>query len=509
MGKLQMLKLLVTHPLEFRTLAQFYLFHETKRDITSPQEYATSGYDRESMKRCWHFLDKTSRSFSAVIKELEGDLARVICLFYLVLRGLDTIEDDMTLSDDIKQPLLRTFHKKLSLEGWTFDGCGPSEKDRQLLVEFDNVITEMGHLSPMCREVITDITLKMETGMADFAHRAATSKTAPYLTTVAEFDLYCHYVAGLVGEGLSRLFSATEKERPWLADQLVLSNSMGLLLQKTNILRDFREDVDEHRYFWPQEIWSEYGFKRPEDMYVTGKGDGTEDRALWTLSKMTLNALSHCVDSLDYLILLRNQSVFNFCAIPAVMAIATLELCFMNPLVFQQNIKIRRAEAVSLIMQSTNPHTVSYLFRDYARKIHAKASLKDPNYLAICVMCGKIETWVEHHYPSFVTLLKESKTIQYNDSDPRSRIIKRDRELMKEKVRRERGEDAVKRVPLQHENQAVPWQLYLFVIGATFFLFAVTGMALLIGLWWFYGDEWSWSELGVVKSSSTPHIPEL
>jgi farnesyl-diphosphate farnesyltransferase len=70
-------------------------------------------------------------------------------LFYLVLRGLDTIEDDMTLSDDIKQPLLRTFHKKLSLEGWTFDGCGPSEKDRQLLVEFDNVVTEMGHLTPM------------------------------------------------------------------------------------------------------------------------------------------------------------------------------------------------------------------------------------------------------------------------------------------------------------------------------------------------------------------------
>jgi farnesyl-diphosphate farnesyltransferase len=188
----------------------------------------------------------------------------------------------------------------------------------------------------------------METGMADFAHRAATSKTTPYLSTIAEYDLYCHYVAGLVGEGLSRLFSATEKERPWLADQLVLSNSMGLLLQKTNILRDFREDVDEHRYFWPREIWNEYGFECPEEMYVTGKGDGTEDRALWALSKMTLNALSHCVDALDYLILLRNQSVFNFCAIPAVMAIATLELCFMNPLVFQRNVKIRRAEAVGV-----------------------------------------------------------------------------------------------------------------------------------------------------------------
>jgi farnesyl-diphosphate farnesyltransferase len=159
-------------------------------------------------------------------------------------------------------------------------------------------------------------------------------------------------------------------------------------------------------------------------------------------------------------------------------------------------------------MQSTNPHTVSQLFRDYARKIHAKASLNDPNYLAICVMCGKIETWAEHHYPSFVTLLKESKTIQYNESDPRSRIIKRDRELMKEKVRKERGEDAMRRVPLQHENQAVPWQLYLFVIGATVFLFAVTGMIVLVALWYFYGEEWTWRELGAQVTQATQHIPQ-
>lgn len=200
------------------------------------------------------------------------------------------------------------------------------------------------HFSYRCREVIVDICHKMETGMADFAHRAATSTKTPYLTSIEEYDLYCHYVAGLVGEGLSRLFAATEKERPWIANQLVLSNSMGILLQKTNILRDFREDCDEKRYFWPQEIWAEYGFKRPEEMYM----EGDEERALWALSKMTLNALSHCIDALDYLVLLKNQTVFNFCAIPATMAIATLELCFMNPAVFQRNIKIRKAAAVQV-----------------------------------------------------------------------------------------------------------------------------------------------------------------
>ena len=80
MGKLQFVKLLLTHPLEFATLAQYYLYHDQKRDITDPKEFKTSGYDRETMKKCWYFLDQTSRSFSMVIKELDGDLARVVSL---------------------------------------------------------------------------------------------------------------------------------------------------------------------------------------------------------------------------------------------------------------------------------------------------------------------------------------------------------------------------------------------------------------------------------------------
>jgi len=178
--------------------------------------------------------------------------------------------------------------------------------------------------------------------MADFAHRVATSTTAPYLTSIEEYHLYCHYVAGLVGEGLSRLFAMTKKERPWIADQLVPSNSMGLLLQKTNILRNFREDCDKGRYFWPREIWGAYGFSKPEEMTATGSD--AQKRAMWVLSHMTLIALGHVVDALDYLTMLHNQSVFNFVAIPATMAIATLALCFMNAEVFQRMSRFARGK---------------------------------------------------------------------------------------------------------------------------------------------------------------------
>uniref|UniRef100_A0A453M5B0 Squalene synthase n=1 Tax=Aegilops tauschii subsp. strangulata TaxID=200361 RepID=A0A453M5B0_AEGTS len=55
-----------------------------------------------------------------------------------------------------------------------------------------------------------------------------------------------------------RLFHATGTED--LAPDH-LSNSMGLFLQKTNIIRDYLEDINEIprcRMFWPREIWSKY-----------------------------------------------------------------------------------------------------------------------------------------------------------------------------------------------------------------------------------------------------------
>ena len=69
-------------------------------------------------------------------------------MYYLVLRGLDTIEDDMTLPDEKKQPLLRNLHKHTLTPGWTFTENGPNEADRQLLVEYDNVVEELRLLSP-------------------------------------------------------------------------------------------------------------------------------------------------------------------------------------------------------------------------------------------------------------------------------------------------------------------------------------------------------------------------
>ena len=123
-------------------------------------------------------------------------------------------------------------------------------------------------------------------------------------------------------------------------------------MQKTNIIRDYREDLDDKRKFWPRQVWSKYAddlgdFADPKNLDAVNPVTNLKliAQALNCISEMTLVSLTHAVDCLIYLSVLRDQSVFNFCAIPQVMAIATLALVYRNPLVFERNIKIRRGES--------------------------------------------------------------------------------------------------------------------------------------------------------------------
>ena len=57
-----------------------------------------------------------------------------VCLFYLVLRSLDTVEDDMTIPGEKKLEMLKNFHTYLLNPEWNFTES--HEKDRLVLEEF-------------------------------------------------------------------------------------------------------------------------------------------------------------------------------------------------------------------------------------------------------------------------------------------------------------------------------------------------------------------------------------
>ena len=317
-----------------------------------------------------------------------------ICLFYLSLRGLDTIEDDTSIPAKTKDPLLRNFKDHLEEDGWCFTGNRPEERDRELLVQFRYVVEEFKKIKPEYREVIKDINDKMGNGMADFCNNAEFNEVG--VNKTEEYDLYCHYVAGLVGEGLTRLFVISGFGNSKLLERPQLHESMGRFLQKTNIIRDVREDADDKRRFWPREIWSKH-VDNWDDLFKPEN----RDAALNCSSEMVLNALGHVDDCLFYLAGLKEQSVFNFCAIPQSMAIATLELCFRNPALFERNVKITKGQACQLMLESTqNLRVVCEVFRRFSRKILNKNTPKDPNFLKISIACGKIEKFIESIYPS-------------------------------------------------------------------------------------------------------------
>ncbi len=305
-------------------------------------------------------------------------------MFYLVLRGLDTIEDDMTIDIETKEPLLRHFDQNMEKDGWTFDGNGPNEKDRELLVKFDDVVAELKKIKKPYYDIIKDITIKMGNGMADYALNAEHNVNG--VNTIADYELYCHYVAGLVGDGLTRLFVESGLANPQLLNRAELTESMGQFLQKTNIIRDIREDWDDKRRFWPKEIWSKY-VDNFEDMFAPEN----RQQAVYCQSEMVLNALKHADECLFYMAGIKEQSVFNFVAIPQSMAIATLELVFQNPAMFDRNVKITKGDACQLMLESTQSlRLVCDVFRRYARRIHQKNDPRDPSYMAISIQCGKV-----------------------------------------------------------------------------------------------------------------------
>ncbi|RWW07763.1 hypothetical protein BHE74_00008710 [Ensete ventricosum] len=206
----------------------------------------------------------------------------------------------------------------------------------------------------------------MGAGMAKFICKEVES--------IDDYDEYCHYVAGLVGLGLSKLFHASGSEE--LASDN-LSNSMGLFLQKTNIIRDYLEDINEipkSRMFWPCQIWSKYADKLEDFKYAENS-----TKAVECLNDLVTNALIHAEDCLQYMSALKDLAIFRFCAIPQIMAIGTLALCYNNVEVFRGVVKMRRGLTAKIINQTNSMTDVYGAFYEFSSLLKKKIDDNDPN----------------------------------------------------------------------------------------------------------------------------------
>jgi phytoene/squalene synthetase len=197
-------------------------------------------------------LDSVSRSFALCIPQLAPPFRDEVALSYLLLRVLDTVED-APFSD--KEEQARQFERLLGFlrvlptqaEVDRFVAGFPAEitaGERALLGDTLALLEDAHALPAPAREAVFAAVERMAVGMAAYARRSAKLR----LVDLEDVTRYCCFVAGLVGELLTRLWALAHTEP---APPVALGYHFGIFLQKVNILKDQKEDEAEGRFLVP------------------------------------------------------------------------------------------------------------------------------------------------------------------------------------------------------------------------------------------------------------------
>lgn len=324
---------------------------------TAPAESATAF--------CQRVLSDVSRSFAVVIRELPAPLNDAVMVSYLLCRIADSVEDSSLPIND-KQAQLRHLPAVLDdpAAAESFVLYSVPEIYRELMSRAEAVFECYRTLAPRARTAVHACVAEMCDGMSQWTGRT--------IETVEDQDRYCYYVAGVVGKLLTELFYVYGLVGRILRDQLAEhAVEFGLALQKINILRDVRADMQEGRSYWPEALLRKHGTSRAELLDPMRC-----QSALGVIDDLVHDAIPYCAHALHYIELLpiTKLKLRSFCAIPLFMATATARVCHDNPDVVLADapVKISRHEARTIVLRSKlmgwcNPYLRDWFRRDVSQ----------------------------------------------------------------------------------------------------------------------------------------------
>lgn len=314
----------------------------------------------ESMKFARKILKKVSRSFALTIPMLDKEIQDEVLLTYLQDRILDNFEDEIQppnikLQQDMMDRVSRIFSTKDYDRSQDFtlikENSSLIEKAAlqkltknidliyQIYQSFDNQIKKISH----------KWLEEMNQGMQKFLNKE--------VNTFAELDEYCYYVAGTVGGFLTETiiykFEISGKQKKILKENF---NEAGLFLQKVNLIRDIREDLENrNKNFWPF-----------VDLEVEAKDlidPQKKEKAMTALSVMLKNLKKHIPALKQYYQALPSElkGYKRFFAVNNSLGLATLEKLEDNPKVFYGKKPVKTSKLTFLkIMRAPEKYFLTY-----------------------------------------------------------------------------------------------------------------------------------------------------
>lgn len=322
-------------------------------------------------------LEHVSRTFALTIPQLPDRLHDAVANAYLLCRIVDTIEDEVSLSADQKKYFCSEFINVVKTgnqaESFSADLSPLLSKqtipaEHTLIKLIPQVIKITHQFDSEQIEALAACVDTMANGMPVFQAENLHNG----LATMADMDSYCYYVAGCVGEMLTKLFCHYSDEIAEHREQLLeLSASFGQGLQMTNILKDIWDDAQRGVCWLPQDIFTETGFELKN--LSTEHSDPHFQKGLEHLISI---AHSHLHNALTYtqLIPSHETGIRNFCLWALGMAVLTLKKIKQN-LFFNDSSQVKitrnsvKATIISTRLTGWNNGLLTLLFNLTSRDL--------------------------------------------------------------------------------------------------------------------------------------------
>jgi farnesyl-diphosphate farnesyltransferase len=273
-----------------------------------------------------------SRTFALSIEGLPETLREAVRVAYLLCRVVDTVEDGEGLSLPDRLLLFAELELLLGCDGADprpFEsGChalmaAVDEAERTLCERAGAVLRAFRALPPRQRQAIRPWVEEMARGMREHVVRAGPSGRLE-LSSLAELERYCYFVAGTVGRLLTELFCQMLPP-PSAADRAALDElgeSFGIGLQLVNIVKDAAEDLTRGACFVPKQLAAEAGIGLDQLLEPQHR-----QQALSVVRALVARARHHLERAKRYTArwpLPDGAPMRLFCAVPLALALTTL-----------------------------------------------------------------------------------------------------------------------------------------------------------------------------------------